>query len=74
MANLGFSFKQEAGTVVFYRRGKKIKQISGLEALKFLDSTYRESEENIQIQIAKLTGNYKRGNERFAKNHPRNKE
>lgn len=74
MGNLGFSFKKEGSAVVFYRRGKKIKQITGLKALNFLESTDHQSEDNIQIQIAKITGNYKRGNERFAEKHPRNKE
>ena len=74
MANLGFSFKQVGSAVVFYRNGRKIKQIKGLEALQFLESINHQSEKNIQIQIAKITGNYKRGNERFAKNHPRNKD
>ena len=72
MPNLGFSFELDHEIVVFYRHGKEIKRIKGLEAQKFLDFTKLQSTEKIQIQIAKLTGNYKRGNERKARNHPRN--
>ena len=74
MANLGFHYEMEENIVTFYRHGKKIKQIKGLEGQKFLDFIAGQSVFNVQIQIAKLTGNYKRGNERKAKNHPRNRE
>ncbi len=74
MTHLGFSYKLEGEFVMFYRHGKKIKQIKGFECQKFLEFIQKQSDQKIQIQIAKLTGNYRRGNERKAINHPRNKE
>ena len=74
MVNFGFTFEVKGDIVTFFRQGKKIKQIKGLAALKFLESAGKQPESEIQIQIAKLTGNYKRGNERFAQNHPKNKK
>ncbi|MCE7736321.1 MAG: hypothetical protein GPJ54_15680, partial [Candidatus Heimdallarchaeota archaeon] len=71
MTHLGFSYELQGQFIIFYRHGLKIKQIKGLEAQKFIEFTQVQSDENIQIQIAKLTGNYKRGNERKARNHPR---
>lgn len=72
ITNLGFSYEIAGQFVTFYRHGQKIRQIKGLERQKFLEYTQKHSKEKIQIQIAKLTGNYKRGNERKARNHPRN--
>lgn len=49
----------------------KLKKLK-VSSVKFIEFTQKQSEENIQIRIAKLTGNYKRGNEKQARKHPRN--
>ena len=72
MGNLGFTFEFKNQIIIFYRNGKPIKKIKGVEANKFLELTKNQPEKEIQIKIAKLTGNYKRGNEKDAKMHPRN--
>lgn len=72
MADLGFTFKVQNSDVIFFRNNVKIKRIRGLEAQKFIDFTKIQSYKDIQIKIAKLTGNYKRGNERQARKHQRN--
>ena len=41
---------------------------------KFSEFVKHKTENEVQIRIAKLTGNYKRGNEKKAKNHLRNQE
>jgi hypothetical protein len=44
-----------------------------MEAKEFLAELVGAGEEEIQQEMARLTGNYKRGNERTAANHPRNR-
>jgi len=55
--------------VLIYWRGKQIKILSGSEAEKFLAAIEGLDEVGIQLALAKVTGNFKRGNERRAKSH-----
>jgi len=58
------------GTVVIYYKGKQIKIIKDREA-ECLIKRIKEVEDNItavQLLLAKITGNFKRGNEKFRKN------
>jgi hypothetical protein len=58
------------GTVVIYYKGKQIKIIKDNEAERLI-ARIREVENNItevQLLLAKITGNFKRGNEKVSKN------
>jgi hypothetical protein len=47
--------------------------LRGRQAQAFLAEIESADEADLQQLMARLTGNYKRGNERSAKNHPRNR-
>jgi len=58
------------GTVVIYYKRKQNKIIKDREA-ECLKKRIKEVEDNItavQLLLAKITGNFKRGNEKFRKN------
>ncbi|MGE7930425.1 hypothetical protein [Lysinibacillus xylanilyticus] len=58
------------GTVVIYYEGKQIKNVKDREAERLI-ARIKEVEGNItavQLLLAKITGNFKRGNEKFGKN------
>jgi len=58
------------GTVVIYYEGKQIKIVKDREAERLIVKI-NKVEDNItavQLLLAKITGNFKRGNEKFGKN------
>jgi hypothetical protein len=58
------------GTVEIYYNGKQIKIIKGREAERLL-AKIQAVEDNlteVQLLLAKITGNFKRGNEKVSKN------
>jgi hypothetical protein len=58
------------GTVEIYYKGKQIKVIKGREAERIL-AKIQGLEDNItevQLLLAKITGNFKRGTEKISKN------
>ncbi|MGE7997513.1 hypothetical protein ACQKOF_02295 [Lysinibacillus sp. NPDC093190] len=58
------------GTVVIYYEGKQIKIVKDRDAERLIERI-NEVEDNItavQLLLAKITGNFKRGNEKFGKN------
>ena len=58
------------GTVVISYRGKQIKIVKDKEAERLI-ARIKAVEDNItevQLLLAKITGNFKRGNEKFGKN------
>lgn len=57
------------GTVVVFHYGRAAVRLRGARAAAFLD----EVDSDPQEVMARWTGNYKRGNERAAKRHPRNR-
>ena len=57
------------GEVVITHHGRVAAVLRGKRAEQFLD----EAEEDPQDAMARWTGNYKHGNERIAKDHPRNR-
>lgn len=65
----GFTYAQLAGTVVINHHGRRATTLRGARAAQFLADV---EDDDPQELMARLTGNYKRGNERTAKNHPRN--
>lgn len=71
MAPNGFSWVQRKnGDVVIEHHGRVATVLRGAKAARFVDDV---GESNDQELMARLTGNYKRGNERQAAKHPRNR-
>jgi len=67
----GFSYVQLAdGTVSVSHHGRPVTTLRGSRAVQFVAEV--ESGDP-QLVMARWTGNYKHGNERTARNHPRNR-
>jgi hypothetical protein len=64
----GFEFFQRGGDVVITHHGRKAATLRGDAATRFLDDVERGDPQQV---MARATGNYKRGNERLARTHPR---
>lgn len=66
----GFRFVHRAdGTVVITHHGRVAGTLRGARAAQFL----AEVDDDPQMVMARWTGNYRRGNERAARQHPRNR-
>jgi hypothetical protein len=66
----GFDYTQRAdGTVVITHHGRAATTLRGGRAAEFL----AEVDDDPQGVMARWTGNYRRGNERMGKQHPRNR-
>lgn len=66
----GFSYEQwPDGTVVVNHGSRVAARLRGARAQEFLAEVQSGDP---QLVMARWTGNYKRGNERTAKRHPRN--
>lgn len=50
--------------VIIHRNNKQIMIIKGKETVKLQSKILNKSEQQIQLILAKITGNYKHGNER----------
>lgn len=73
-SDLGFTFHRTGAEFHIYHHGKKATTLRGYKAEEFeLDISETSFAEQQQL-MARLTGNYKHGNERTAKNHPRNRK
>ena len=73
-ADLGFTYRErKGGAVEVYHRGRLASTLRGTEALDFLAEVQSGNPADAQQLMARLTGNYKRGNERLASAHPRNR-
>lgn len=66
----GFVFSQRGDTVVITHHGKKAVTLRGSAAARFLEDIERSDPQQV---MAGATGDYKRGNERAARDHPRNR-
>lgn len=70
----GFTFVvKKDGCVVVHHRGKLAATLRGQAAAEFVDEVDGADLDSQQQFMARLTGNYKHGNERDASNHPRNR-
>jgi len=59
-----FSYKIiNSDKVIIYRDNKQVMIIKGKEAVKLQSKITNKSEQQVQVILAKITGNYKRGNE-----------
>lgn len=64
-----FAFTTVRGEVVITHRGRPATTLREIAAERFLTDV---EDGDPQELMARVTGNYKRGNERAARNHPRN--
>ena len=72
--DLGFTFKKhKSGEVKVFHHGKLATTLRGSEAQVFLVESQESTGPALQQLMARMTGNYKRGNERLAAQHPRNR-
>jgi len=72
-ADLGFSYRgRKNGDVEILRHGRQVVCLHGDDAADLLARVETASESDVQQLLARLTGNYKRGNERLASLHRRN--
>jgi len=66
----GFSYEEHAdGSVSVFHHGRKATTLRGVRAQEFLAEI---DDSDAQMVMARWTGDYRRGNERLARNHPRN--
>ncbi|WP_420453181.1 hypothetical protein [Ilumatobacter sp.] len=67
----GFEWeRRKNGDVVITHHGRRATVLRGRRAAEFLDDVGAGDDQDL---MARLTGNYKRGNERDAGRHPRNR-
>lgn len=72
--DLGFSYRaRKNGAVEILRHGKVVSTLRGSDAADFLSEVETSDVGEAQQLMARVTGNYKRGNERLASQHPRNR-
>lgn len=66
----GFDYVVRGGDVLITHDGRRATTLRGARAAAFLESVEHEDPQEL---MARLTGNYRRGNERVARQHPRNR-
>ncbi|MGY6502800.1 MAG: hypothetical protein ACXIVQ_18125 [Acidimicrobiales bacterium] len=70
----GFQYqRRKSGEVVITHNGQVATILRGSRATSFLDDVEEAGHGDRQDLMARLTGNYRRGNERQASQHPRNR-
>jgi hypothetical protein len=73
-SDLGFTYRlRKTGEVQVLHHGKLAATLRGTDAVDFLAEVEHGDAADAQQLMARLTGNYKRGNERTASEHPRNR-
>lgn len=72
--NQTFSWKKGKNNKLFiYFNGKEVMVLKEQKAQKLLEELIDSSEEEEQYLLARITGNFKRGNEKLAKFNPKNR-
>ena len=72
--DLGFTFRlKKSGEVEILHRGKLASTLRGTDAMDFIAEVESGEFADAQQLMARMTGNYKHGNERTASSHPRNR-
>lgn len=66
----GFEYTVRGDEVVITHHGSRAAVLRGRRAADFVDDV---ESGDAQELMARVTGNYRRGNERTARNHPRNR-
>jgi len=71
---LGFTYRsRKNGDLEILHRGRVASTLRGNDAKDFLSEVEVGEDSDAQQLMARITGNYKRGNERLASQHPRNR-
>lgn len=68
----GFRWRQRGDEVHIFHRDRLATVLRGDAARAFVDELTGADDQDAQERMARVTGNYRRGNERTAKRHPRN--
>jgi hypothetical protein len=72
--DLGFSYRsRKDGSIEILHRGRVASTLRGNDAADFLSEVQASDAGDAQQLMARITGNYKRGNERLASQHHRNR-
>jgi len=72
--DLGFSYRvRKSGDVEVLHRGKLASTLRGRDATDFVAKAERGTASQAQMLMARVTGNYKRGNERVASQKSKNR-
>ena len=66
----GFAYRRRGEEVVISHGGRVATVLRGTRARDFLDDVERTDPQEL---MARVTGDYRRGNERQARQHPRNR-
>lgn len=73
--DLGFRLERRVnGDVVIHRQGQQVSILRGQAARAFLAKMANGDDAEAQQLMARVTGNYKRGNESLASRHARNRK
>jgi hypothetical protein len=59
-----FSYSESKNKVIIYWRNKQVMILKDNKALKLLNRISYKNENEIQMELAKITGNFKRDNEK----------
>ena len=71
---LGFGYRvRKNGDLEILHHGRVASTLRGSDAADFMAEVEAADERDAQQLMARITGNYKRGNERLASQHPRNR-
>lgn len=71
--DLGFTWhRRKNGAVKILHRGRLASTLRSSDAADFLAEANGSELSDLQPLMARITGNYKHGNERLAGEHPRN--
>ena len=65
--------RRKDGSVTIFHHGRTAATLRGRDADAFMREAADPASPDAQHLMARLTGNYKRGNERLASQHPRNR-
>jgi hypothetical protein len=73
-AGLDFGYRvAKSGDVAIHRNGRVVTRLRGAAAAAFAAEAAHLAPAALQQRLARLTGRYRRGNERTASAHPRNR-
>jgi hypothetical protein len=73
MSELGFSYEIKNDEIWIIRSHRAVTTLRGQKAQNFLEDVTRLDQSSLQQLMARLTGNYKRGNEKQGKRRRSNK-
>ncbi len=74
LTDLPFTYTtRKDGSIVVSHEGRSVMVVTGAEATRLARKLADASVEEVQMALAKITSNFKRGNERIAANHLRNR-